>query len=69
MADTEEDGQTEPRRGKMTSTESKPKFKDPLMNTADGDSDDGEVKLIFIVALRPTLQMNFVVVMLIVPLR
>ena len=45
MADTDEDGQTEPRRGKiMTSTDVKPKFKDPLMNNAEGDSEEGEVK-------------------------
>ena len=46
MADLEEDGQTEPRRGKMINTENsgaKPKFKDPLMNTADGESDEAEV--------------------------
>lgn len=39
---SEEDGQSEPRRSKMNTREGKPKFKDPLMNTAD-DSDEGEV--------------------------
>ena len=42
MADTE-DGQVEPRRGKMTTLDSNIKFKDPLLNTTDRDSDDGEV--------------------------
>lgn len=41
--DLQEDGQTEPRRGKMTSKGDKQKFKDPLMNTALDDSDEGEV--------------------------
>ena len=45
MADTE-DGQAEPRRGKMTTMDSNIKFKDPLLNTADRDSDEGEVALI-----------------------
>ncbi|KAL4235756.1 Sorting nexin-30 [Mactra antiquata] len=40
---SEEDGQSEPRRAKMSSKEGKPKFKDPLMNVAD-DSDDGELE-------------------------
>ena len=43
MADTE-DGQVEPRRGKMTTLDSNIKFKDPLLNTADRDSDEGEVE-------------------------
>ncbi|XP_053395624.1 sorting nexin-30-like [Mercenaria mercenaria] len=40
---SEEDGQSEPRRSKMNTREGKPKFKDPLMNTAD-DSDEGELE-------------------------
>lgn len=39
---SEEDGQSEPRRVKMSSKDGKPKFKDPLMNVAD-ESDEGEV--------------------------
>lgn len=39
----QEDGQTEPRRGKMSAVGDKQKFKDPLMNTALDDSDEGEV--------------------------
>ena len=42
MADTE-DGQAEPRRGKLMTMDSDMKFKDPLLNTADRDSDEGEV--------------------------
>ena len=45
MADTE-DGQVEPRRGKMTTLDSNIKFKDPLLNTADRDSDEGEVRIL-----------------------
>jgi len=41
--DLQEDGQTEPRRGRMSAKVDKQKFKDPLMNTALDDSDEGEV--------------------------
>lgn len=46
--DQQEDGQTEPRRGKMSAKTEKQKFKDPLMNTAMDDSDEGEVCLRFL---------------------
>jgi len=45
--DLQEDGQTEPRRNKTMNKGDKQKFRDPLMNTAGNESDEGEVGTYF----------------------